>query len=84
MPHPLCDQLSLESFLHEMLLSYQSAKVFSLESFPLYGIIIVGVGWFGELYVFAQVNEENRDSLVTEISDFLSQNLSKKTSDSKI
>ena len=27
-----------ESFLHEMLPSYRSAKVFSLESFPLYGI----------------------------------------------
>ena len=26
-----------ESFLHEMLLSYRSAKVFSLENFPLYG-----------------------------------------------
>ena len=27
-----------ESFLREMLLSYRSAKVFSLENFPLYGI----------------------------------------------
>ena len=26
-----------ESFLREMLLSYRSAKVFSLENFPLYG-----------------------------------------------
>ena len=26
-----------ESFLHEMLLSYRSMKVFSLENFPLYG-----------------------------------------------
>ena len=28
-----------ESFLHEMLLSHRSAKVFSLENFPLYGIL---------------------------------------------
>ena len=28
------------------------------------------------LCTFVQVNEENRDSLVTEISNFLSQNLS--------
>ena len=28
-----------ESFLREMLLSYRSAKVFSLENFPLYGIL---------------------------------------------
>ena len=28
-----------ESFLREMLLSYRSAKVFSLENFPLYGIV---------------------------------------------
>ena len=27
-----------ESFLREMLLSYRSAKVFSLENFPLYGV----------------------------------------------
>ena len=27
-----------ESFLREMILSYQSAKVFSLENFPLYGM----------------------------------------------
>ena len=40
MPHPLCDQLTFrESFLREMLLSYRSAKVFSLENFPLYGIV---------------------------------------------
>ena len=30
-----------ESFLREMLLSYRSAKVFSLENFPLYGITII-------------------------------------------
>ena len=29
-----------ESFLCEMLLSYRSAKVFSLENFPLYGILL--------------------------------------------
>ena len=29
-----------ESFLPEMLLSYQSTKVFSLENFPLYGIYL--------------------------------------------
>jgi hypothetical protein len=45
---------------------------------------MVGLVNYLLLCVFAQVNEENRDSLVTEISDFLSQNLSKKTSDSKI
>ena len=31
-----------ENFLREMLLSYQSAKVFSLENFPLYGTL----DWF--------------------------------------
>ena len=41
MPHPLCDQLTFrESFLREMLLSYRSAKVFSLE-ISRYTVIIV-------------------------------------------
>ena len=31
-----------ESFLRKMLLSYRSAKVFSLENFPLYGMV-----WYG-------------------------------------
>ena len=30
-----------ESFLREMLLSYRSAKVFSLKNFPLYGIWLI-------------------------------------------
>ena len=29
-----------ESFLHEMLLSYRSVKVLSLENFPLYGTLV--------------------------------------------
>ena len=36
--HEFCDFSAIrESFLHEMLLSYRSAKVFSFENFPLYG-----------------------------------------------
>ena len=38
LPHPVCDQFTFrESVLSEMLPSYQSTKVFSLESFPPYG-----------------------------------------------
>ena len=41
MPHPLCDQFTFcISFLCEILPSYRSAKVFSLESFLLYRIIM--------------------------------------------
>ena len=36
LPHPLCNQFN-KCFFHEMLPSYRSVKVFSLENFPLYG-----------------------------------------------
>ena len=41
-----------ESFLREMLLSYRSAKVFSLENFPLYGTcIIAGMYYINTLII---------------------------------
>ena len=41
-----------ESFLREMILSYRSAKVFSLENFPLYGITMSNVLPTEELSVY--------------------------------
>ena len=40
---------SRESFLRKMILSYRSAKVFSLENFPLYGNVIMSHGVISQL-----------------------------------
>ena len=45
-PHPLMFGFKAicESFLHEILTSYSSVKVFSLKSLPLYSIIASSTG----------------------------------------